>query len=88
MFIETLTLSGQIGATFLDMSKAFDTVPLKRLSRKRSHCGIHGCTLKWIENLPTGRSQQVVVNGDSNRVISGVPKGSCSTWPTIIPLLH
>ena len=61
------------------MPKAFDIVPLKRLSCKLSHYGIHGCTLKWIENLLTGRSQQVVVNGkysDSTTLISGVPQGS------------
>ena len=46
------------------MSKAFDTVPLKRLCCKLSYYGIRGCTLKWIENLLTGRSQQVVVNGE------------------------
>ena len=63
------------------MSKAFDSVPLKRLSCKLSHHGIRGCTLKWIENLLTGRSQQVVVNGeysDSTTVISGVAQGSVS----------
>ena len=54
-------------------------IPLKRLSCKLSYYGICGCTLKWIENLLTGRSQQVVVNGeysDPTTVISGVPQGS------------
>ena len=78
-FVETLNHLGQIDAIFLDMSKAFDTVPLKRLSCELSHYGIRGYTLKWIENLLTGRSQQVVVNGeysDPTTVISGVPQGS------------
>ena len=71
---ETLNHSGQVDAIFLDISKAFDTVPLKRLSCKLSYYGIRGCTLKWIENLHIGRSQQVVVNGeysDPTTVISG-----------------
>ena len=78
-FAETLNQAGQVDAIFLDMSKAFDTVPLKRLSCKLSYYGICGRTLKWIENLLTGRSQQVVVNGkysDPTTVISGVPQGS------------
>ena len=67
------------GSIFLDMSKAFDTVPLKRLSCKLFHYGIREYTLKRIESLLTGRSQQVVVNGefsDPTTVISGVPQGS------------
>ena len=56
-FVETLNHLGQIDAIFLDMSKAFDTVPLKRLSCELSHYGIRGYTLKWIEDLLTGRSQ-------------------------------
>ena len=70
-FADTLNHSGQVDAIFLDM--------LKRLCCKLSHYGIRGCTLKWIENLLTGRSQQVVVNGeysDPITVISGVPQGS------------
>ena len=45
-FAETLNHSGQIDAIFLDIPKAFDTVPLKRLCCKPSHYGIRGCTLK------------------------------------------
>ena len=66
-------------------------MPLKRLCCKLSHYGIHGCTLKWTENLLTGRSQQVVVNGeysDPTTVISGVPHAGFGTWPVTIPLLH
>ena len=77
-FTETLNGSDQTDAIFLDMSKAFDTVPLKKLCCKLFHYGIHGYTLKWIESLLTGRSQQVVVNGeysDPNTVISRVPQG-------------
>jgi len=78
-FVGILNDLGQIDAIFLDMSKAFDTVPLQRLCCKLSHYGISGYTLKWIESLLTGRFQQVVVNGeysDPITVISRVPQGS------------
>ena len=62
----------------LDFSKAFDKVPHHRLCLKLSHYGICGGTLFWIENFPTGRSQEVIVNGcssNSTNVMSGVPQG-------------
>ena len=61
------------------MSKAFDSVPLHRLCCKLIHYGIRGCTQKWIKELLTGGSQQVVVNGKYSgltEVTSGVPQGS------------
>jgi len=76
-FAETLNDSSQIDGIFLDMSKAFDTVPLKRLCCKFSRYGICGYTLKWIKSLLTGRSQQVVVNGEyMQQPNSGVPQDS------------
>ena len=61
------------------MSKAFDTVPIHKLCYKLTHYGIRDCTLNWIKQLLTGRTQQVVVNGkysNLTKVISGVPQGS------------
>jgi len=58
---------------------AFDAVPLKKLCCKLSHYSICGYTLKQIESLLTGRSQQVVANGeysDPITVISRVPQAS------------
>ena len=78
-FATTLNLSGQIDAIFLDMSKAFDTVPINRLCSKLSHYGIYGNILRWIKSFLTNRSQQVVVNGEYSqlcKVTSGVPQGS------------
>ena len=77
-FVTTLNRSGQTDAIFLDISKAFDTVP-PRLCCTLAHYGIHGYTLTWIKELLTGRSEQVVVNGkysDLAEVTSGVPQGS------------
>ena len=63
----------------LDFSRAFDTVPHQRLIGKLAHYGIQGSTLSWIEAFLTGRSMQVIVDGeasDSAPVTSGVPQGS------------
>ena len=63
----------------LDFSKAFDTVPHKRLLKKLDHYGIHGQLIKWIESWHCGRTQTVVVNGSQSSqvtVTSGVPQGT------------
>ena len=47
---------------YLDYSKAFDTVPHKRLiSKLKSYGIISGNILKWIQDFLTGRKQQVGV---------------------------
>ena len=63
----------------LDMSKAFDTVPINRLCSKLSHYGICGNVLRWIKSFLMNRSQQVVVNGEYIQLCkatSGEPQGS------------
>ena len=63
----------------LDFSKAFDTVPHKRLLHKLSYYGISGKTHRWIENFLTSRSQCVQVCGERSgwvKVSSGVPQGT------------
>ena len=64
---------------YLDFSKAFDTVPHKRLLYKLNSYGIEGNLLKWIESFLTNRKQRVKVNGeysDYAPVTSGIPQGS------------
>ena len=78
-FATTLNHSEQLDAVFLDMSKAFDTVPIHRLCYKLTHYDNRDCTLNRIKQLLTGRTQQVVVNGkysNLTKVFSGVPQGS------------
>ena len=64
---------------YLDYSKAFDSVPHRRLIAKLQAYGIQGKMNAWISNFLIGRKQQVTV-GDSesdwSEVISGVPQGS------------
>ena len=61
-----------------DFAKAFDKVPHRRLLHKLEYYGIRGSTHKWINSWLSGRSQQVVLDGqaaDPVPVLSGVPQG-------------
>ena len=63
----------------LDFSKAFDTVPHKRLLAKLHHYRIDHQVCAWIQSWLTQRTQSVVVDGVSSppvRVLSGVPQGT------------
>ena len=63
----------------LDFSKAFDTVPHRRLLLKMKHYGITGKTNKWIESWLCHRQQRVVLYGTAStdsQVLSGVPQGT------------
>ena len=78
-FTIALNNSEQVDAIFLDLSKAFDTVPHKRLCNKLSFYGIRGALLRWIESFLTNRTQQVIIKDKSSDplpVLSGVPQGS------------
>ena len=69
----------QVDVTILDFSKAFDTVPHRRLLGKLELYGIRGPVLKWIEDFLVGRSQAVLVDGvksGNEQVLSGVPQGT------------
>ena len=83
MFVDDLyksyNLNFQTDAVFLDMAKAFDKVPHARLVNKLHFYGIRGKNLNWIKNFLSGRSQQVVIEGNKSSqiaVTSGVPQGS------------
>ena len=64
---------------YLDFTKAFDTVPHKRLIGKRKLYGIEYYTLRWIQGFLSDRVQQVNVNGTNSEwanITSGIPQGS------------
>ena len=46
-----------VDAIYLDFSKAFDTVPHKRLLYKVQHLGIRGHVLAWIDGFLSHRRQ-------------------------------
>ena len=63
----------------LDFSKAFDTVPHKKLLHKLDHYGLRGPLHSWLTTFLTNRSMKVVLEGESSDaaiVESGVPQGT------------
>ena len=74
--MKTFDLKLQTDLVILDFSKAFDTVPHKKLLHKLNS---YGTTHKWIGQFLTARKQQVVIDGERSRscsVDSGVPQGT------------
>ena len=68
-----------VGAVFLDLRKAFDTVNHKVLLSKLSAFNCSPLTLSWIESYLTGRRQHVTVNNRLSPALdlsTGVPQGS------------
>ena len=68
-----------VDAIYLDLSKAFDSVPHARLLKKLEGYGIQGNLLKWLGSFLKNRTQYVSINEASSStttVTSGVPQGS------------
>ena len=66
-------------SVYLDFSKAFDSVPHKRLINKLKGYGVQGQIINWIKSFLTDRKQFVKINDISSNyrsVTSGVPQGS------------
>ena len=78
-------------STFLDLIKAFDTVPHHLLINKLSDIGLSSFIICWICFYLTDRKQVVVLNACSSaecNVTSGVSQGSACARPTTVPSLH
>jgi hypothetical protein len=63
-----------VDIVYLVFAKAFDKVPIKRLTTKLAAAGIRGNVLKWITDWLTDRRQRVIVNGKFSgwrKVLSG-----------------
>ena len=68
-----------VDAIYLDFSKAFDSVPHKRLVYKLQSYGIQGNLLQWVNDFLSDRTQYVTINDKQSGTIpvtSGVPQGS------------
>ena len=65
-----------IGATFIDLTKAFDTVSHNTLLGKLDEYGIKGIEKEWMANYLFNRKQEVNINGVSSTekpLLHGVP---------------
>ena len=56
---------------FIDLSKAFDTVDHKTLSKMEIY-GIKGNMLKWFENYLTNRKQYIQIDKETKTALQDV----------------
>ena len=79
LWTEMIENGEAVDVVYTDFSKAFDSVPHKRLINKMKSLGIDGNTLGWVKAFLSNRRQRVKVEGklsDWIQVISGIPQGS------------
>jgi len=58
-----LDLGYPVDVIYLDLKKAFDKVPHRRLILKLESRGISGNVVRWIESWLCGRKQRVMLGG-------------------------
>ena len=76
---DNLDKSKKCIAVFLDLAKAFDTVPHEELLNVLKHYGVRGTVLKVFKSYLTNRSQCVKIRNvlsDPKNVQIGVPQGT------------
>ena len=69
----------QVDCAVLDFSKAFDTVPHRKLLHKLKSYGIDGPIHSWLTHFLTARTMRVVLEGETTNEVpvdSGVPQGT------------
>jgi hypothetical protein len=57
-----LSKNNNIDILYIDLKKAFDSVPIPFLIHKLHKYGIRGKILNWIKNFLTGRSFMVKID--------------------------
>lgn len=74
-----LDQNGCVGAVFLDLKRAFDTINHKVLLSKLSHFNFSTKTITWFDSYLSHREQCTVVDGTTSSYMGcpvGVPQGS------------
>ena len=77
--VKALDAGRNMDVVYLDIAKAYDTVPHQKLLNILAEVGIPVRLLNWITAFLTERKQYVAVNGATSHMhdlISGVPQGS------------
>ena len=78
-WFQSLNAGKEVCAVFLDLCKAFDSVPHLLLLHKLRDLGISHTILQWLFSYLRSRKQCVLLNGQQSsmrHVTSGVPQGS------------
>ena len=71
---------------FLDLAKAFDSVPYERLLLKLKSNGTDGCLHAWLRHFMTGRRQRVILRLGTRSNWSSVTSGT-SQGTILAPLI-
>ena len=78
-FLQAHNRNIKVDSAILDFSKAFDTLPHRKLLHKLTSYGINGSIHSWLRHFLTSRSMQVVLEGKTTNPVpvdSGVPQGT------------
>ena len=76
---DCLEEGASVVCVFLDLSKAFDSLPHSLVLESLQRVGVCGSLYNWFEDYLSHRKQKVVLDGESSDCIdvtSGVPQGS------------
>lgn len=86
--IDSLDASKYFLGVFLDLEKAFDSVPHQRLIQKLHRAGLRGLALDWIKSYLSNRTCVTKINNvcsKENFITIGLPQGSILS-PTLFNL--
>ena len=75
-FLQAHNRNIQVDSAILDFSKAFDTLPHRKLLHKLTSYRINGSIHSWLRHFLTSRSMQVVLEG---KTTNPVPVENSST---------